>query len=80
MADETLLAKRINNGQSEIWFAAQTQSKRVVATNGILYPIRTMCSKEEMDAFQQALNEGIATVPATLAARLVADFGLSSPR
>jgi hypothetical protein len=80
MADETLLAKRINNGQSEIWFAAQQQSKRVVPTNGVLYPLRTTCSKEETDAFQQALNEGTATVPSAVTARLVADFGLSVPR
>jgi len=80
MAEETLLAKRINNGQSEIWFAAQPHSKRVVATNGVLFPLRTTCSKEEAEAFQQALNEGTATVPAALTARLVADFGLSMPR
>jgi hypothetical protein len=80
MADETLLAKRINNEQSEIWFAAQPESKRIVATNGVLYPVRTSCSKEETEAFQQALNEGTATVPAVLTARMMTDFGLSSPR
>ena len=76
MDDKNLLAKRINNGQSEVWLEIQPQRKRVVATNGILYPIRTTCSKDESEAFLMALNEGVATVPAMVVDRLAGDFGL----
>lgn len=76
MADKVLFAKRINNGQSEIWIETQPQAKRVVATNGVLYPIRTICPKEESDAFHKAFNEGATAIPAELTERLASDFGL----
>jgi hypothetical protein len=40
MADRILLAKRINNGQSELWFSNEPKDLRVVATNIIVYPVR----------------------------------------
>jgi hypothetical protein len=77
MANATLLVRRINNGQSEIWLENQPDAKRTVATNGILYPIRTTCSKEEVVAFQQALDGGTASVPSALTVRLASEFELS---
>ena len=34
MTTRLLLAKRINNGQSEIWLDAELEKRIVVATNG----------------------------------------------
>jgi hypothetical protein len=78
MANRFLLAKRINNGQSEIWFSTEPETKLVVATNGVLFPIRTICSPEESAAFHKVFNEGAATVPATVMDRLMSDFGLNA--
>jgi hypothetical protein len=76
MADIILFAQRINNGQSEIWSETHPAGKRVLATNGIVYPIRSLCPKEESEAFYKAFNDGIAAVPATVTDRLVSDFAL----
>jgi hypothetical protein len=78
MADRVLLAKRINDGQSELWFSTELENRRVVATNGILYPVRTLCSPEESRAFHEALADGQAPVPLSIMDKLVANFGLDS--
>ena len=78
MADRVVLAKRINNGQSEIWLSTRPEAKLVVATNGVVYPIRTLCSPEESAGFHHVFNEGVATVPAIVTDRLISDFGLDA--
>lgn len=78
MTDRMLLAKRINNGQSEVWFSAEPERRRVVATNGIVYPIRTLCSSEESKAFHEALAGGQASVPLSIMGKLIADLGLDA--
>ena len=78
MANHVLLAKRINNGQSEIWLITKPEAKLIVATNGVLYPIRSVCSPEEAVAFHKEFNEGIATVPAAATDKLISDFGLDA--
>jgi hypothetical protein len=76
MNDRLLVAKRINNGQSEIWFEHKPNHRRTVATNGILYPVRTTCSPDESNAFHKALGEGVATIPQAVADKLITGFGL----
>ncbi|WP_158822443.1 hypothetical protein [Granulicella sp. S156] len=78
MSNLALVAKRINNGQSEIWFDHKPNHRSIVPTNGILYPIRTICSLEESDAFREAFNDGIATIPQAATDQLAADFGLDA--
>lgn len=78
MADRILLAKRINNGQSEIWFSTEPEKRRVVATNGIVYPIRTLCSPEESKAFHEALADGQAPVPASVMDKLIENLGIDA--
>ncbi|MDW5266083.1 MULTISPECIES: hypothetical protein [Acidobacteriaceae] len=78
MADRMLLAKRINNGQSEVWFSTEPARSRVVATNGIVYPIRTLCSSEESKAFHEAFAGGQAVVPLSIMGKLIADLVLDT--
>jgi len=51
-----IVAKRINNGQSEISGEDKPHKRLTVATNGILYPIRMNCFSEECTAFSNALD------------------------
>lgn len=74
MASSTLIARRINNGQSEIWLEDNLDTVRVVATNGIVYPVQTLCSQEESEAFHRAFSDGSAAVPANAAGKLMSDF------
>jgi hypothetical protein len=76
MADRKLLAKRINNGQSELWLTTEAEKRRVVATNAVLYPIRTICSPEESKTFHDGLAIGEAEIPVSVTNKLIADFGL----
>ncbi|MBB6144340.1 hypothetical protein HNQ77_002292 [Silvibacterium bohemicum] len=78
MADRILLAKRINNGQSEVWFSTEPKSLRVVSTNVIVYPVRTLCTPEESKAFHEALANGEAPVPASILDKLIEDLGLKA--
>ncbi len=78
MADRILLAKRINNGQSEIWFSMEPEKRRVVATNVIVYPIRTLCSQEESKAFHETLADGQAPVPVSVMDKLIENLGLDA--
>jgi hypothetical protein len=78
MADRVLLAKSINNGQSEVWFSIEPENLRVVAINSVVYPIRTLCSPEESKAFHEGLAGGHAPVPTSILDKLVADLGLNT--
>lgn len=78
MADRVLLAKRIDNGQSEVWFSNEPKRLRVVATNSVLYPIRTLCSPEESKSFHEALAVGHAPVPTCIIDKLIGDLGLNT--
>jgi hypothetical protein len=40
MPSRMALAKCINNGQSEAWIEAEIDMRRIVATKGIVYPVR----------------------------------------
>ena len=51
-----IVAKRINDDQPEISGEDQPHKRLTVATNGILYPIRTNCFSEECTAFSNALD------------------------
>jgi hypothetical protein len=70
METPTILAKRINNGQSEIWLEADTEARQVVATNSILYPVRTLCPVNDLEAFQKAFADGPTVLPPAVAERL----------
>ncbi len=76
MSNRLLLAKRINNGQSEIWCENTPDNRRTVATNGIVYPVRMICSAEECACFYKALETGPAVIPVAVATKLATDFGL----
>jgi len=78
MADRVLLAKRINNGQSEVWLSTEPKNRRVVATNGVVYPVRPLCSPEESKAFHEALADGQAPVPVSIMDKLIADLRLDA--
>ena len=78
MGDRVLLAKRINNGQSEVWLGTETEKRRVVATNGIVYPVRTLCSPEESIAFHAAFALGQALVPLGIMDRLIVQLELDA--
>lgn len=71
-----LIAKHVNNGQSEIWCGDKPDKRRTVATNGILYPIRTNCSSEECAAIYKALDRGPAAILDAFTTKLATDFGL----
>lgn len=62
MTDRVLVAKRINDGQSEIWFQAQPEMRRAVATNGIVYPLRILCTPDESEALYKAFGDGEAVI------------------
>jgi hypothetical protein len=76
MSDRVLHAQRINNGQSEIWLEADPKHIRVVATNAILFPIRTRCQQEDADNFFKSFAAGSAAIPSEVVAVLIADFKL----
>ena len=76
MDAQVLVARRINNGQSEIWREDTPEKRRTVATNGIVYPIRTGCSSDGCAAFDKALETGPAIIPEAVTNQLVSDFGL----
>jgi hypothetical protein len=78
MTDRVLLARRINNGQSEVWFSSEPKNRRVVATNIVVYPVRTLSSPEESKAFHEALADGQAPVPVSIMDKLIADLGLDA--
>lgn len=78
MTDRMLVAKRINNGQSVVWFSTEPEKRRVVATNGIVFPVLTLCSSEESKAFHEALTGGQAPVPISIMGKLIADLGLDT--
>jgi len=78
MPEKQLVAKRINNGQSEIWVKEHPKNRRLVATNGILFPIRTSCATEEIASFLAAFADGDANIPGPVTAKLVEDFSLQS--
>lgn len=71
-----LIVKHINNGQSEIWCGDKPDKRRTVATNGILYSIRTNCSSEGCAAFYKAFDRGPAAILGAFTIKLAADFGL----
>jgi hypothetical protein len=74
MATSTLCVKRINNGQSEIWIEDDLKSLRVVATNAIVYTVRTLCSQEVSEAFHKGFLEGATAIPKTVINKLLIDF------
>jgi hypothetical protein len=74
MIKGVLYAQRINNGQSELWFDAAPDRRRTVATNSIVYPIRTLCPLEESESFYKAFAEGAAAVPLEVASKLAVDL------
>lgn len=76
MEDRRLLARRINNGQSELWFEGDIERRLVLATNNIVYPIRMHCATSESESFHAAFATGEAEVPAVVASELTARFGL----
>jgi hypothetical protein len=76
MVRQVLMARRINNGQSELWFEGDTERRLVLATNNIFYSIRTHCATGESEAFHAAFATGEAEVPAVIASKLAAEFGL----
>ena len=78
MGDRVLLAKRINNGQSEVWLGSEPEKRRVVATNGIVYPVRTLCSPEESTAFHEGFALGQAIVPLSIMDKLIAQLELDA--
>ena len=49
MTSRLLLAERINNWQSELWAEDELDTQRVIATNGVFYPVRMLCSPEDVD-------------------------------
>jgi hypothetical protein len=70
MANANLMAKRINNGQSEVWMSADSAGRRLIATNEILHSVRTLCLKDETEAFHLLFAEGEALLPPQAADRL----------
>lgn len=72
----TLHARRLNHGQSEVWLADEGK-RRVVATNAVYSAVRTHCSKEVFDAFYNATQSKLGTVAEVFAAGTIAtDLGL----
>lgn len=76
MAARILFAKRINNGQSDVWWEDEPESRITIATNNIVYSARTLCSTEESDDFHKAFAKGETAVPNVAAEKLSADFHL----
>jgi hypothetical protein len=70
-----IVAKRINNGQSEISGEDKPHKRRTVATSGILYPLRTHCFSEECTAFTTRWM-GPAAIPDAVKPELATNFGL----
>jgi len=71
-----LIVRRINNGRSEIWSQATPDNRRTVATNGIVYAVRTTCSAEECAVFYKALKTGPPAITEAVTIKLTSDFGL----
>ncbi|MBB5066032.1 hypothetical protein HDF15_004402 [Granulicella mallensis] len=76
MVDRALIARRINNGQSELWFGGNAEQRLVLATNNIVYSIRMHCTTGESEAFHAAFATGEAAVPPAVVSELAAEFGL----
>ena len=73
----TLHARRLNHGQSEVWLADESK-RRVVATNAVYSAVRTHCSKEEFEAFYTTTQAQLRTVGEVFAGGTMAEeLGLS---
>lgn len=72
----TLHARRVNHGQSEVWLGDESK-RRVVATNALYSAVRNQCSKDEFEAFYAATQTQLGTIAEVLAAgTIVYELGL----
>ncbi len=71
----TLYAKRLNHGRSEIW--VDDGPHRDIATNAVVWAVRTHCSKEEFDTFFTSLHFEMGNIAEVFVGdAIVADLGL----
>jgi hypothetical protein len=68
---DTLHARRLNHGQSEVWLADESKG-RLIATNAVYSAIRKHCSKEEFDKFYATTQTRLGSVAEVLAAGTLA--------
>lgn len=73
----TLHARRLNHGQSEIWLTEESQ-RRVVATNAVYNAVRQHCSKDVFEAFYSTTQVHLGNVAEVFVAGTMAhELGLS---